>query len=117
LMTFRASRSSSCLFFLRHDLHRHHLSFPTRRSSDLRRTRRGSLPPAWSSDRHPTQVSRQRAAARARRGLCGDPAVSDKLQTLRTDRKSTRLNSSHVSISYAVFCLKKKYYKITSLAP
>src|SRR5699024_8587856 len=27
-----------------------------------------------------------------------------------TDRKSTRLNSSHVSISYAVFCLKKKKY-------
>src|SRR5437868_12532553 len=27
---------------------------------------------------------------------------------LATDRKSTRLNSSHVSISYAVFCLKKK---------
>src|SRR5699024_11402709 len=26
----------------------------------------------------------------------------------QTDRKSTRLNSSHVSISYAVFCLKKK---------
>src|SRR5690349_23312664 len=30
------------------------------------------------------------------------------------DRKSTRLNSSHVEISYAVFCLKKKTY-ITSL--
>src|SRR5207249_10756710 len=29
----------------------------------------------------------------------------------RTDRKSTRLNSSHVSISYAVFCLKKKKKK------
>src|SRR5699024_12002411 len=28
--------------------------------------------------------------------------------TFRGDRKSTRLNSSHVSISYAVFCLKKK---------
>src|SRR5690625_6955240 len=28
--------------------------------------------------------------------------------TLKTDRKSTRLNSSHVAISYAVFCLKKK---------
>src|SRR5699024_11583054 len=28
------------------------------------------------------------------------------------DRKSTRLNSSHVSISYAVFCLKKKKTKI-----
>src|SRR5699024_12689053 len=31
---------------------------------------------------------------------------------LRTDRKSTRLNSSHVSISYAVFCLKKKKRKM-----
>src|SRR5699024_5755955 len=29
-------------------------------------------------------------------------------QALSVDRKSTRLNSSHVSISYAVFCLKKK---------
>src|SRR5207253_9377552 len=29
-----------------------------------------------------------------------------------TDRKSTRLNSSHVAISYAVFCLKKKKNKI-----
>src|SRR5438477_6132031 len=29
----------------------------------------------------------------------------------RTDRKSTRLNSSHMSISYAVFCLKKKKKK------
>src|SRR5438067_6021279 len=30
------------------------------------------------------------------------------------DRKSTRLNSSHVSISYAVFCLKKKKKKTTT---
>src|SRR5699024_11768217 len=30
---------------------------------------------------------------------------------LKIDRKSTRLNSSHVSISYAVFCLKKKKQK------
>src|SRR5699024_12189651 len=29
-------------------------------------------------------------------------------EVIITDRKSTRLNSSHVSISYAVFCLKKK---------
>src|SRR3712207_8003406 len=29
------------------------------------------------------------------------------------DRKSTRLNSSHANISYAVFCLKKKNYKYT----
>src|SRR5690625_6465326 len=30
------------------------------------------------------------------------------LMRMKTDRKSTRLNSSHVAISYAVFCLKKK---------
>src|SRR5437870_11359181 len=30
--------------------------------------------------------------------------------TVLQDRKSTRLNSSHVAISYAVFCLKKKNY-------
>src|SRR5690606_40511251 len=33
---------------------------------------------------------------------------SERLAALRKDRKSTRLNSSHVKISYAVFCLKKK---------
>src|SRR3712207_7162032 len=32
----------------------------------------------------------------------------------RKDRKSTRLNSSHANISYAVFCLKKKTKKHTS---
>src|SRR3989442_3407596 len=30
---------------------------------------------------------------------------------IRIDRKSTRLNSSHVRISYAVFCLKKKQHR------
>src|SRR5438309_11128593 len=35
-----------------------------------------------------------------------DPAISG--DDVREDRKSTRLNSSHSSISYAVFCLKKK---------
>src|SRR3989442_11169605 len=34
-----------------------------------------------------------------------------------TDRKSTRLNSSHVRISYAVFCLKKKKKRPASLVP
>src|SRR3712207_8657262 len=33
-------------------------------------------------------------------------------QVPRADRKSTRLNSSHANISYAVFCLKKKKNKI-----
>src|SRR2546422_2607032 len=35
----------------------------------------------------------------------------------RRDRKSTRLNSSHDQISYAVFCLKKKKTKITQSLP
>src|SRR5690348_18060292 len=34
----------------------------------------------------------------------------------RRDRKSTRLNSSHPSISYAVFCLKKKKYEVYVVA-
>src|SRR3712207_7671489 len=38
--------------------------------------------------------------------------------TARQDRKSTRLNSSHANISYAVFCLKKKKHHLhLSLAP
>src|SRR5699024_11270485 len=45
----------------------------------------------------------QRAAAHIGQGRDFDVAA---LKVL--DRKSTRLNSSHVSISYAVFCLKKK---------
>src|SRR5947207_7432806 len=35
----------------------------------------------------------------------------------RADRKSTRLNSSHTVISYAVFCLKKKMQMIIRMAP
>src|SRR5689334_23474983 len=38
----------------------------------------------------------------------GSQKEYQKLSGPRTDRKSTRLNSSHSSISYAVFCLKKK---------
>src|SRR5699024_11717935 len=34
--------------------------------------------------------------------------LGDNMVKLAEDRKSTRLNSSHVSITYAVFCLKKK---------
>src|SRR5437868_7636467 len=42
-------------------------------------------------------------------GGLGDDGAHVRVQVrVRADRKSTRLNSSHVSISYAVFCLKKK---------
>src|SRR5437899_10004054 len=37
--------------------------------------------------------------------------LSPELMGARRDRKSTRLNSSHLGISYAVFCLKKKKKK------
>src|SRR5258705_900548 len=49
-----------------------------------------------------------------RSGLNGDWIIGEKLLLVRLspkgkqDRKSTRLNSSHLGISYAVFCLKKK---------
>src|SRR5690554_7375691 len=37
-----------------------------------------------------------------------DVSFDSVMQDIESDRKSTRLNSSHVRISYAVFCLKKK---------
>src|SRR3712207_8252715 len=40
--------------------------------------------------------------------LAADVAVLATTATANEDRKSTRLNSSHANISYAVFCLKKK---------
>src|SRR5688500_19660207 len=78
------------------------LSFPTRRSSDL--------PSAHSR--------RRRRWPRPRTGP--GPAACpprDRGPRRSADRKSTRLNSSHLVISYAAFCLKKKNsnncYRIT----
>src|SRR5687768_18350212 len=42
------------------------------------------------------------------RGLCQDRLMDRRRRRIPGDRKSTRLNSSHGYISYAVFCLKKK---------
>src|SRR5438045_6723185 len=49
------------------------------------------------------------------RELADDPTFQQRgiRQTMKQDRKSTRLNSSHLGISYAVFCLKKKKKKKT----
>src|SRR5207302_9684766 len=56
-----------------------------------------------------------RAAARparpARTAGCPTPRAARPAGRRGGDRKSTRLNSSHVKISYAVFCLKKKKKK------
>src|SRR5687768_18078191 len=55
---------------------------------------------------------RTRSVVRAGRG-CVSPTAERTRRTAKTkrDRKSTRLNSSHGYISYAVFCLKKKKKK------
>src|SRR3712207_6964018 len=44
----------------------------------------------------------------------GEARAEERRRPLRPDRKSTRLNSSHANISYAVFCLKKKKHKLLS---
>src|SRR2546430_13678331 len=49
-------------------------------------------------------------------GLTGEQIVQETLDKT-PDRKSTRLNSSHSQISYAVFCLKKKIQKIRPAFP
>src|SRR5689334_23995707 len=57
------------------------------------------------------QRDRAIASARLRRKAVDACAVADVADAAQGDRKSTRLNSSHSSISYAVFCLKKKKKK------
>src|SRR3712207_8769619 len=53
------------------------------------------------------QMNGEKSAARALRTTGGAPWASPR-PAMILDRKSTRLNSSHANISYAVFCLKKK---------
>src|SRR5204862_7031703 len=82
------------LYPLRHPLHLH--SFPTRRSSDL------ELLEFVATEVDELESKREMAHIERimREGTGADRMIRD--------RKSTRLNSSHVEISYAVFCLKKK---------
>src|SRR5207253_9601670 len=93
-------------------------SFPTRRSSDLIALRQlGHGSERWDGTRpsHDDGDGAHRVS-----GTDGDGDAVACPQGFRalhsgagcarvdSDRKSTRLNSSHVAISYAVFCLKKK---------
>src|SRR5688572_32285259 len=61
---------------------------------------------------HSAKYEWRLALAAANEGLAIDPDHVEchrlRAQALSLDRKSTRLNSSHSQISYAVFCLKKK---------
>src|SRR5207245_8336866 len=94
------------------------LSFPTRRSSDLL-----LLPTSFALLRvavaaqyllaYRTAILHRRKFARRARKRSADARSTRRRRRLcqhrwSPDRKSTRLNSSHGSISYAVFCLKKK---------
>src|SRR5206468_12872059 len=90
-----------------------------------RRSRRGRGPFAWAQVRY-SWLSRVAVRAPGRRGAGAPPAEArveieergrrhdesdhhrSRPGSHRPDRKSTRLNSSHDQISYAVFCLKKK---------
>src|SRR3712207_8278149 len=88
----------------------------------IRRPPRSTLFPyttLFRSDAVPGLLARRVGAQRARRagepGGDGVPAGDERHRVPRgprrghhRDRKSTRLNSSHANISYAVFCLKKK---------
>src|SRR5207253_10615036 len=68
------------------------------------RDRRAGPPPRRQG---PARAEDDRAPAPARR-VRARPGRAAVRGSLARDRKSTRLNSSHVAISYAVFCLKKK---------
>src|SRR5439155_26882241 len=101
-------------FFFYSSCHPRHLhSFPTRRSSDLA-DRSSSTSGAVIQNTETVEGLRDLQRARAALGdirLFDGPALGHAGQRRVLDRKSTRLNSSHVAISYAVFCLKKKKKK------
>src|SRR3712207_7008341 len=85
----------------------------------IRRPPRSTLFPYTTLFRSVQHGSRSRPAAHGTVGTdsgvgrpsCGarrSESMIDRTTTTSEDRKSTRLNSSHANISYAVFCLKKK---------
>src|SRR5439155_16654451 len=93
-------------------------SFPTRRSSDLSHTSLSRLPlgprdwPARTKPRvHLATTTAVRTPVSGCQVISRSPRegrFEKRLAGKSGDRKSTRLNSSHVATSYAVFCLKKK---------
>src|SRR5207245_8143574 len=105
-------RSFCPLSFLHSCSHQLLHSFPTRRSSDL--LAGVDVPDPGDGARveeevldrllEPARLPEERRAAH----LAVERLGAEPLDGEVRDRKSTRLNSSHGSISYAVFCLKKK---------
>src|SRR5690349_22479845 len=93
----------------------------------IRRTPRSTLFPYTTlfrsgvqrlvAERRPAQVAEEDGVGspedRGERDVRHEVAEPGESDEPGRDRKSTRLNSSHVEISYAVFCLKKKKINIT----
>src|SRR5205814_4505497 len=96
----------ACLLYRTAGTNRDLPSFPTRRSSDLSTAVARGRP--WR--RHADRSAHDEPGCDLRRFL--RPSRGDHINAggagRQEDRKSTRLNSSHLGISYAVFCLKKK---------
>src|SRR5207249_7480990 len=108
-LSFICPPLTSFLLFSCSGPHPHLHSFPTRRSSDLP-VSQGTVPPPRPGEGRQRKlggVVEIEPPATPPRELVRLRRLEISLG-LERDRKSTRLNSSHVSISYAVFCLKKK---------
>src|SRR5207244_12777092 len=110
---FRAepSRLSSPSSSSYHPPPRHPPPFPTRRSSDL--LSMAAHDPGVGSVHMVRADESDMSQIRADRRI----GVNTKGVDKRSDRKSTRLNSSHQIISYAVFCLKKKMSRAARRPP
>src|SRR3712207_8905577 len=75
-----------------------------------RRTYPGSRADAGPATSLPSWVATQRGRGQ---NPAPRPFLTPGRGSQEADRKSTRLNSSHANISYAVFCLKKKNHNLT----
>src|SRR2546421_9379792 len=84
----------------------------------IRRPPRSTLFPYTTLFRSPPRAELARASrlVHLALGQSGDTGPARLGERQMQDRKSTRLNSSHDQISYAVFCLKKKKKKTTNIA-
>src|SRR5699024_11288622 len=108
---------ASCLLFIVSSslVHVDLPPFPTRRSSDLELGAHALIPIGLILVLRPGAASGFAHAPVDQRHALGAERMADRIRVeIAQDQKSTRLNSSHVSISYAVFCLKKKIANITS---
>src|SRR5205807_4921395 len=103
-----ASSYFSLFFFYSSGDHRHLHSFP-----------HDALPISWRPEGQNNPTTALSPTRRSRPDISKSPPPSCKISRLcgvrtRGDRKSTLLNSSHLVISYAVFCLKKKNITLKS---